>query len=122
MTAGEIPTLADEEVRRRLASELPAWSYDGAWLRREVPTGSWGRSLRLAGGLAYLAEAARHHPDLEVSEDRVEIQLRHHWAAGITESDLELARALEEALRGAGFGGDSGDGRGDRSVSDAHGR
>lgn len=101
MTPSEIPTLADEEIRRRLAAELPRWSYDGAWLRREVRTGSWGRSLLLAGRVAHVAEAAFHHPDLEVGAERVGIQVRHHWAAGITESDVELAVAIEQALAGA---------------------
>lgn len=107
MTPSEIPTLADEEIRRRLAAELPRWSYDGAWLRREVRTGSWGRSLLVAGRVAHLAEAAFHHPDLEVGAERVLIQVRHHWAAGITESDLELASALEEALADAADRGEA---------------
>lgn len=98
MTPREIPTCSADEIRRRLASDLPGWSYDGGWLRRDVPTGSRARSLLLANRLAYLAEAARHHPDLEIESEVLRIRVRHHWAAGVTESDFQLARAMEEVL------------------------
>ncbi len=98
MTPPEIPTCSADEIRRRLASDLPAWSYDGGWLRRDVPTRSRARALLLANRLAYLAEAARHHPDLEIEPHVLRIRVRHHWAAGVTESDFQLARAMEEVL------------------------
>jgi 4a-hydroxytetrahydrobiopterin dehydratase len=94
----EIPTCSVEEIRRRLAADLPGWSYDRGWLRRDVPMHSRARALLLASRLAYLAEAARHHPDLEIEPDVLRIRVRHHWAAGVTESDFQLARAVEEVL------------------------
>lgn len=98
MSPSGVPTYTEEEIRRRLASELPAWSYDGSWLRRDAPTASRLGTLMLANRLAYVAEAAHHHPDLDLGPGGVRIRIRHHWAAGITESDFELARALERVL------------------------
>lgn len=102
-----MPTLPEREVRRRLAAELPAWRYDAGWIRRDVPTATRAGALLLANRLAYLAEAARHHPDLEIGADGLRISIRHHWAAGITESDLRLARAVEDVLEELPAGGEA---------------
>lgn len=98
MTPSEIPTYTEGEVRERLAAELPAWEYDGGWIKREIPTRSRARALMAASLVAHLSEAARHHPDLELRRDGLLIRVRHHWAAGITDADFALARALEDAL------------------------
>ena len=98
MSSSGIPTYAEDEIRSRLASELPTWSYEGGWLRRDVATTSRTGTLMLANRLAFVAEAAHHHPDLDVGAAGLRIRIRHHWAAGVTESDFELARALEDVL------------------------
>lgn len=98
MTPSEIPTYTEAEVRRRLAAELPAWEYEGGWIQREVPTPTRPRALMAANLVAHLSEAARHHPDLELGPEGLLIRVRHHWAAGITDADFALARALEDAL------------------------
>ena len=102
MTTSELPTWGEEEIRARLDAELPAWTYGGAWLERELPADSRAGALLAASGIAYLAEAAFHHPDLEIRGDRVLVQVRHHWAAGVTDADFELAHAVEDLLARAG--------------------
>ena len=47
---------------------------------------------------AFLAEAAYHHPDLEVGFPKLTVRLTSHDAGGITERDLELARLIEERV------------------------
>lgn len=94
----EIPTWSEEEVRRRLEAELPEWTYEGGWIERRIPVRSLGEALGVANAVAHLAEAARHHPDLELGPDAVRIRIRHHWAAGVTDADFELARTLRRVL------------------------
>jgi 4a-hydroxytetrahydrobiopterin dehydratase len=36
-----------------------------------------------------------HHPDLEISWDKVTVSLSTHSQGGLTESDFELARRIE---------------------------
>lgn len=98
MTPSEIPTYSPAEARRKLEDELPGWAYEGGWIQRRVPVGSFGEALGIAAAVAHVAEAARHHPDLELGPRAVRIRIRHHWAAGVTDADFALARALRDVL------------------------
>lgn len=90
------PTLTDDQVRQRLAAELPHWELRDGWIRRHYKTGSWPHTLMLVNAVGYLAEAAFHHPDLSVSWAEVHVKLNTHSAKGITEKDLALAKKIEE--------------------------
>jgi 4a-hydroxytetrahydrobiopterin dehydratase len=90
--------LREEEVRERLQRELPDWDFDGGWIRREFETDGWPTTLMLVNQIGYLAEAAYHHPDLDVGWGRVGVRLQTHSAGGITARDLELARRIEEVV------------------------
>ena len=48
--------------------------------------------------VGHLAEAAWHHPDLNVSYAFVTVKLMNHAAKGITEKDFALAKKIEEVL------------------------
>jgi 4a-hydroxytetrahydrobiopterin dehydratase len=79
-------------------STLPGWSYADGWLRREFATDGWRSTLLLVNAIAFLAEAADHHPDLGVHWGRVEIRLQSHDAGGVTDRDLALAARIEQLV------------------------
>jgi pterin-4a-carbinolamine dehydratase len=89
-------TVPEDVARQRIASSLPRWSVEDGQLVRTYRTGDWRRTNLLAGAIAFLAEAAYHHPDLEVGFPKLTVRLTSHDAGGITERDLELARLIEE--------------------------
>jgi len=86
--------LTDAEITAGLAA-LPGWSHAGGALRRMYRTDGWPTTLMLVNAIGFAAEAADHHPDLQVSWGRVEVSLNTHSAGGITEKDFVLARAFE---------------------------
>ena len=88
----------DDEVTRRLAEELPQWSYKDGWIRRKYKTSGWKGTLMVVNTVGHLAEAAWHHPDLTVSYAFVNVKLMNHAAKGITDKDFELARKIEEVV------------------------
>lgn len=51
--------------------------------------------------VALVAESMNHHPEWFNVYARVEVALATHDAGGVTELDLELARAMDEARGGA---------------------
>jgi len=90
--------LSEEEVKRRLAVELPHWYYEEGWIRRKYKTGSWKGTLMVVNTVGHLAEAAWHHPDLTVSYAFVIVKLATHSAKGITDKDFALARKIEDVV------------------------
>jgi len=91
------PVLSEEQVKQRLAAELPHWELRDGWIRRKYKTGGWPHTLMLVNAIGYIAEAAWHHPDLNVSWAEVHVKLMTHAAKGITAKDFELAKKIEKA-------------------------
>jgi 4a-hydroxytetrahydrobiopterin dehydratase len=94
----KLPVLADDVIEKRLQEELPGWWYEGRWIRRKYNTDGWLTTLALVNTIGYLAEAAWHHPDLEVTWGKVWVKLRNHASNGITDRDFELAKRIEEVV------------------------
>ena len=61
----------------------------------------------IVNAIGHLCEAAWHHPDLEVSYNKLTVKLKSHDVDGITDRDFELAAKIEAVTgwspsRGAG--------------------
>lgn len=78
-----------------LSDLLPHWEVRDGWLVRKYQTPGWSHTLLLVNAIGYVAEAADHHPDLEVGYARVKVKVQTHRVRGLTHSDLELARQIE---------------------------
>ena len=98
MTNGSLRAFSEEEIRTRLAQELPHWYYEDGWIRRKFRTEGWKGTLMVVNAVGHLAEAAWHHPDLTVSYAFVIVKLVTHSAKGITDRDFALARKIEEVI------------------------
>lgn len=101
------PTIPEEEVSARLASELPHWYLENGWIRRKYRTSGWKGTLMVINTIGHLAEAAWHHPDIAASYAFVIVKLMNHSAKGITEKDFELAKKIEEVVQWQPAGPDS---------------
>jgi 4a-hydroxytetrahydrobiopterin dehydratase len=95
MSRPKLKTYSEDEVRARLQA-LPGWYYEGGWIRRLYKTDGWPTTLQLVNQIAFLSEAAWHHPDLSVSFAKVTVKLMTHSENGITDKDFELAQKIEE--------------------------
>ena len=95
MTKAKLGTYSEEEIRGKL-QELPGWYYEEGWIRRQYKTDGWPTTLMLVNQIAYLAEAAYHHPDLAVTWGKVWVKLKTHASGGITDNDFSLAKKIEE--------------------------
>ncbi|MEI7463767.1 MAG: 4a-hydroxytetrahydrobiopterin dehydratase [Burkholderiales bacterium] len=89
---------ASDEIASRLQQDLPAWTHEDGHLRRKYQTSGWKGTLMVVNAVGHLAEAAWHHPDLEVSYPSVIVKLMNHTARGITNKDFELAQKIEEVV------------------------
>ena len=89
----------EDEVKERLARELPHWFFENGWIRRKYKTHGWKGTLMVINTVGHLAEAAWHHPDITASYAWVEVRLMTHTAKGITDKDFELAKKIEDVVQ-----------------------
>lgn len=81
------------------ASALPdTWSEDAAGLRTVVTFRTWRRAWDFVGVLKDLADAADHHPDLELSFNTLTITLISHDKGRVTDRDHRMAAQIQQAL------------------------
>lgn len=88
--------LDDAEIKQRL-SDLPGWSRDGDAITREYKFDDFVRAIEFVRKVADRAEAASHHPDIEIHYNKVRLTLSTHSEGGITEKDMQAAAAFDEA-------------------------
>jgi 4a-hydroxytetrahydrobiopterin dehydratase len=62
-------------------------------------TGSFAAGARLVDAIAELADAANHHPDVDVRYAAVTVRLWSHDVGGLSHRDVELARGISAAAR-----------------------
>ncbi len=86
--------LSDAEIQQRLAS-VPGWRHEGGMLVRTLDCGDFVGSMARLTQVALIAQAQDHHPDLELSWDKLTIRVATHDQGGITEKDFRLASAVE---------------------------
>ena len=86
--------LTDDEVVEGLAT-LPGWEWTGDEIAKEFRLGNFRDSVAFVVRLSYEAEAANHHPDLDIRWNRVRVALSTHSEGGLTAKDLDLAAAVE---------------------------
>jgi 4a-hydroxytetrahydrobiopterin dehydratase len=89
-----MPLLDDDAIRAALA-ELTGWQRDGDALTRSVEAPTFLDGIALVSAVAQAAEAADHHPDIDIRWRTVTFTLSTHSEGGITEKDLALARTID---------------------------
>ena len=89
--------LSDEAIASGLA-DLPWWERSGDEIIRTVRFPEFMDGIRFIARVADLAEAADHHPDIDIRYRNVRFALSTHDEGGLTEKDLQLARQINAAL------------------------
>ncbi|MBW8059691.1 MAG: 4a-hydroxytetrahydrobiopterin dehydratase [Solirubrobacterales bacterium] len=86
--------LSDSEIDAKLA-ELPGWERSGEVIVKSFERGDFVGAVRFVDSLVEPAEAMGHHPDLEISWDKVKVTLSTHSQGGLTAADFELAGKID---------------------------
>ncbi|HEY8120760.1 MAG TPA: 4a-hydroxytetrahydrobiopterin dehydratase [Myxococcota bacterium] len=84
--------------------ELPGWELRDGKLQRALAFADFAEAFAFMTRVAFAAERLDHHPDWSNVWNRVGITLWTHDSGGITQRDLELARAIEAAAGAAAVG------------------
>ncbi|MEV0468164.1 4a-hydroxytetrahydrobiopterin dehydratase [Nocardia tengchongensis] len=86
--------LSDDDIAEAL-KDLPEWSRTGDSITRTVQAASFLAGIELVRRVAAAAEAANHHPDIDIRWRRVTFTLSTHDAGGLTPLDTALAREID---------------------------
>ena len=85
--------LNDTEIQER-ASQLSGWMVEGNQLRCTRKFKNFIEAIAFVNKLVAPSEAAGHHPDIEISYNKVTLNLTTHDAGGLTEKDFALAQEI----------------------------
>jgi 4a-hydroxytetrahydrobiopterin dehydratase len=86
--------LGDDAISDRLGG-LEGWSREGDAISKTFENGDFVGSVRFVDAVVEPAEDMGHHPDLEISWDKVKVSITNHAAGGLTEADFELAGRID---------------------------
>lgn len=75
---------------------LDDWRYMMGALHARFATGDFATGLRLVNDIGGSAEAAGHHPDVDLRYPFVSVRLTSHDVGGVTQRDVRLAREITD--------------------------
>jgi len=90
------------------AELLADWRVMFSALHARFRTGDFATGLALVNAIGEAAEAANHHPDVDLTYPLVTVRLSSHDVGGITQRDVRLAREISDAAGRLGAAADPG--------------
>ena len=79
------------EALKQFLAEHPEWKHEGGMLRRTYEAPTFLKGIEFVSQVAKAAEAADHHPDIDIRWRKVTLALVTHDAGGLTWRDTKLA-------------------------------
>ena len=89
------PVLPAAEVDAALAEQDLAWERRDDELVTTVTLADFAGALAFVNAVGAAAEAANHHPDIDIRWNTVTLTLSTHDSGGLTVLDLALAAAID---------------------------
>ncbi len=87
--------LSSTEIDSRLRS-LDGWQLEHGEIARSFTFPNFRDALAFVNGVGKAAEAAGHHPDIDIRYNKVRLGLVTHDAGGITAKDFDLAGEINK--------------------------
>jgi 4a-hydroxytetrahydrobiopterin dehydratase len=89
------PVLTQADVDGALEEQQLHWTRQGDVLVTTVKLHDFAAALAFVNAVGAAAEAANHHPDIDIRWNTVNLVLSTHDSGGITVLDLALAAAID---------------------------
>jgi 4a-hydroxytetrahydrobiopterin dehydratase len=93
--------LSDISIQRELGN-LPGWTRRGEVITKTFQFRDFLTGIDFVAAVAKAADAADHHPDIDIRYTKVTCSLSTHSAGGITQKDLDMARKIDRAQESIG--------------------
>jgi 4a-hydroxytetrahydrobiopterin dehydratase len=89
------PVLTQSDVDAQLEEQHLRWTREGDVLSTTVKLHDFAAALAFVNAVGAAAEAANHHPDIDIRWNTVRLALTTHDSGGITLLDLALAGVVD---------------------------
>ena len=87
--------LTQSDVDAELEGQQLRWAREGDALVTTVKLHDFAAALAFVNAVGAAAEAANHHPDIDIRWNKVRLVLSTHSAGGLTVLDIALAAAID---------------------------
>jgi 4a-hydroxytetrahydrobiopterin dehydratase len=84
-------TAVEEGLQR-----LPGWERRGNEILKTFVRQDFAHAITFVNEVADAAEAAGHHPDIDIRWNKVTLALSSHAEGGLTDRDFQLAARIQE--------------------------
>jgi 4a-hydroxytetrahydrobiopterin dehydratase len=95
---GSVPALLDDAAIDSALADLPGWEREGDAIVRTATLPSFPAAIGVVGRVGEIAESRNHHPDMDIRWRSVTFRCSTHSEGGITQLDVDLARAISEQV------------------------
>jgi 4a-hydroxytetrahydrobiopterin dehydratase len=89
--------LSEADLETQLGA-ISDWVCQGDEIRKTFRLASFPAAITFVTQVGFLAEAAGHHPDIDIRWRKVILALTTHDAGGLTQKDFDLAAQIDEIL------------------------
>jgi len=86
--------LNPDQVKAALPS-VKDWHKQSAAITRTFQFKDFGAAMDFVNKVARAAEAANHHPDIDIRWNKVTLTLATHSEGGLTRNDFDLAKKID---------------------------
>ena len=88
------PLLTEAEIAASLPS-IPEWRREGEELVRTLRCDTFRAAIALVSRVTDAAEAADHHPDIQINWRRVTFRITTKASHGLTAKDVAMAATID---------------------------
>ncbi len=96
---GGVPPFTKNQALKYLRELKRGWKIEDNRLEKEFKFKNFVQSMGFANQVALIAQAEDHHPEMEISYSKVEIELTTHSIGGLSENDFILAAKIDELVK-----------------------
>lgn len=89
--------LSEDEIAEQLEA-LGGWARRGDEIVKTYKLPSFAAAIAFVTHVGFLAEAANHHPNIDIRWNKVTLAVSTHDAGGLTAKDFALAAAADEVM------------------------
>ena len=93
-----MPALLDDAAIDAALKDLPGWERDGDALVRTAELPTFPSAIGVVARVGEIAESRNHHPDMDIRWRTVTFRCSTHSEGGITQFDVDLAKAISEQV------------------------